>query len=162
MTVRPARPARRDAAAPPSSGRADEVAHGCRRVAAWAAEEPDVAAVGLAGSWARGAARADSDVDLVVLTGTPERWVAGEDWIAAAVGRPVTPVRTRTWGVLTERRVRLRTGLEVELGIVPERWAAEPVDGGTARVVRDGFRVLHDPDGVLARLVAVLGGARES
>lgn len=33
-------------------------------------------------------------------------------------------------------------------------WAATgPVDPGTRSVVRDGFRVLHDSEGLLARLV---------
>lgn len=40
---------------------------------------------------------------------------------------------------------------------MPRGWAAEPVDDGTARVVRDGFRVLHDPVGVLSRLLTQLG-----
>ena len=143
---------------PSEASRRDEVRAVCRSVAGWAAARPDVVAVGLAGSWARGAARPDSDVDLVVLTEVPERWVRADDWIAAAVGPDVTPVRTRAWGVLTERRVRLTSGLEVELGIVPREWAAEPVDDGTARVVRDGFRVLHDPEGVLRRLLAAVPG----
>ncbi len=142
---------------PSEPQRRDEVLAVCRSVAGWAAARPDVVAVGLAGSWARGAARADSDVDLVVLTDVPERWIGADDWIAAAVGQDVTPVRTQAWGVLTERRVRLTSGLEVELGIVPRQWADEPVDDGTARVVRDGFRVLHDPRGVLSGLLAALG-----
>lgn len=142
---------------PSEPSRRDEVLAVCRSVAAWAAARPDVVAVGLAGSWARGAARADSDVDLVLLTDVPERWIRADDWIPAAVGQDVMPVRTQAWGVLTERRVRLASGLEVELGIVPREWATEPVDDGTARVVRDGFRVLHDPVGVLSRLLTALG-----
>ena len=128
-------------------------------VQAWAANEPDVVAVGLAGSWARGTARLDSDVDLVVLTEEPARFVGQDDWVERAVGRAATVVRTRTWGPLTERRLRLAGGLEVELGFVLPGWAAEPVDEGTARVVREGFRVLHDPRGILRRLVGAVAAA---
>ena len=41
------------------------------RFTAWAASQPDIVAVGLAGSHARGAARPDSDVDLVILSTDP-------------------------------------------------------------------------------------------
>jgi len=46
--------------------------------------------------------------------------------------------------VLTERRVRLESGFEVELGLVPPTWAeADPVDPGTSTVVRGGCRILR-------------------
>ena len=124
------------------------------RVVRWAAARPDVLAVGLAGSRARGAARADSDVDLVVLTAGPDGY-RGDGWAAEAVG-PADDVRTQWWGPLLERRFRLPGGLEVELGFAPGHWAATPVDPGTARVVADGFVVLHDPSGLLGRLVEEL------
>ena len=41
------------------------------RAASWASTRGDVAALALVGSWARGAPRADSDVDLVLLTVDP-------------------------------------------------------------------------------------------
>jgi uncharacterized protein len=37
-------------------------------VAAWATQQPDVVGVAVVGSWARGQARMDSNVDLVVFT----------------------------------------------------------------------------------------------
>ena len=43
---------------------------------------PDICGLALVGSWARGTARADSDVDLVVLTSHPDRYLAD-----AATGR---------------------------------------------------------------------------
>ena len=63
-------------------------------------------------------------------------------------------VKTQRWGPMTERRFVLPSGLEVEAGIVPTTWAwADPLDTGTRNVVRDGFRVLYDPEGLLGRLV---------
>ena len=121
------------------------------RAVRWAAARPDVLAVGLAGSRARAAARPDSDVDLVVLTTGPDAYLEG-GWAAEAVG-PAADVRTRWWGPLLERRFRLPSGLEVELGFAPAGWADVPVDPGTERVVDDGFVVLHDPAGLLGRLV---------
>jgi hypothetical protein len=101
----------------------------------------------------------DSDLDIVVLTDAAERFVGRDAWASEAVGRPATLMRTRQWGVLTERRVRLVSGFEVEFGFVSPEWAAEPVDEGTAKVVGDGFQVLYDPKRVLARLVHSVTGA---
>ena len=122
------------------------------RVRAWARARPDVLAVARAGSEARGTAGPDSDVDLVLLTREPATYLA-PDPLAAALPAGAVAVRTRMWGPLLERRFRLPTGLEVELGLAPERWAAVPVDAGTARVVAGGFVVLDDPAGLLGRLV---------
>jgi Nucleotidyltransferase domain len=70
------------------------------RAVAWARRQPDIRGLALVGSWARGNARADSDVDLVVLT------------------------------------------------------------TGTHGVVREGLRILHDPDGRLAALAVAAADAR--
>jgi len=122
------------------------------RFRAWAEARPDVAAVGLAGSEARGAAREDSDVDLVVLADRPG-WYLGRSWAEDALPPGAEDVATRRWGVLLERRFRLSGGLEVDGGIAPTTWASVPVDEGTRRVVADGFLVLHDPAGLLGDLV---------
>ncbi len=117
-------------------------------VVRWAAGRPDVVAVGLAGSQARGTARPDSDVDLVVVTRDRDGYLG---W--AGPGAGWADLRTRRWGPLLERRFRPPGGPVVEVGFVPESWAAVPADAGTAGVVAGGFVVLHDPAGVLARLV---------
>ena len=113
----------------------------------WARGREDVAAVALVGSWARGTAREDSDVDLVVLTDTDD-----EGWIGELVPGAEL-VRRGNWGAIEERRVRLPSGLEVEIGIGRPSWAStDPLDDGTRRVVEAGFRPLHDPRGLLAAL----------
>jgi predicted nucleotidyltransferase len=118
---------------------------------AWARRRPDVDAVALVGSWARGDPRPDSDVDLVLLTNTPETYAEREDWIADLGANAV--VTTRSWGAITERRLLLPSGLEVEVGVGLPSWAdTDPLDPGTKRVVVEGFRILHDPHGLLAAL----------
>ena len=103
------------------------------RAASWASTRGDVAALALVGSWARGAPRADSDVDLVLLTVDPPAYVEHEDWIQVlAPGAEL--VRTGDWGAIVERRLRLPSGLEVEVGIGRPSWAeVTPVDPGTRR-----------------------------
>jgi hypothetical protein len=71
----------------------------------------------------------------------------------SAFGENVDLVRCSDFGAIQERRLRLGDGLLVEVGIGSPDWAAvNPVDPGTARVVRDGFLSLYDPNGVLAVL----------
>ena len=59
------------------------------------------------------------------------------------------------WGRLTSLRAGYASGLEVEFGLALPQWATEP-DSGTERVVRDGMKVLWDPERILARLESSL------
>jgi uncharacterized protein len=131
-------------------GQAAEVADVASRVVLWALDRPGVRAVGMAGSWARGDAGPGSDVDLVVVVDDP---AAVGEGVASALPGDAVDVATREWGPVLERRFRLPSGMEVDVGLAPVSWATVPVDAGTARVVSDGFRVLLDPEGLLTRLV---------
>jgi predicted nucleotidyltransferase len=134
-------------------GRAADVERVLAAFAAWAPSRPDVAGVALVGSWARGTPRPDSDVDVVVVSSDPERRAGSADWPAGLRAAPV--MRRRRWGVLIETRLGLPDGLQVEIGVVPAAWArTDPPDPGTARVVSDGMRIVHDRDGLLAALAA--------
>jgi aminoglycoside 6-adenylyltransferase len=138
---------------PASAARAAEVQRIIRQATQWAAARPDIRAVLLVGSWARGAAQPDSDVDLVVLTTAPESYPPDGAWTRELGAVGVS--RVKQWGPVAERRLVLPSGLEVEVGIGPLSWAkTDPLDAGTCEVVRDGSRILHDPDGRMLRLLA--------
>lgn len=125
-----------------------------RSVIAWARQQSDIAGVALVGSWTRGTARMDSDIDFVLLTLDTDRYVTGHDWVTVALSQSALIVGTRHWGPLTERRVRLPSGLEVEFGFGMPVWATtDPVDPSTARVVRDGCIPLLDRDDLFVRLM---------
>ena len=119
-----------------------------RTAQAWAGDRPDVAAVFLVGSQARGQARPDSDVDLVILTSEPGRYFEDRTWLEAfgAVER----WQTEDWGRVQALRVWYRGGPEVEFGLTSADWADEPLDEGTRRVLQAGFVVVFDrfPRGV--------------
>ena len=130
------------------------------RIAVWANGRSEIRGLALAGSYARGSERPDSDVDVLLLTNEPARFIDTVDWLDVLGNPPV--VRSEHFGVVTERRVRLPSGLEVEFGIAALGWAqVDPVDTGTRRVVEEGFRVLHDPDGRLADLQAAVSSSDE-
>lgn len=133
--------------------RKEEVDALIERAGDWAATRPDVRALALVGSWARGDADHDSDVDLVVLVDQPDALVSDEAWLEQLGASSV--VRTKVWGALTERRLALPSGLEIDVGIALLSWAGTaPIDAGTRHVVTDGIRIVFDPDGLLARLIA--------
>ena len=129
--------------------RSEEMRSIIQMVHQWAAERDDVRGLAVVGSWARGAARMDSDVDIVVLTDTPDHADA-QRWMRLLGGQLI---RLQRWGPLNEVRIRRPSGFEVELGIAPLSWATTaPVDDGTYRVISDGLRIVYDPDGILAAL----------
>ncbi len=149
------------AASAPDPARRAEVAAVLDDVRQWAQRTPPVLGIALVGSWARGTPTTRSDVDLVLVLAAPGHLAHATDWLSDVLPhRAPRVVRTARWGPLRERRVRLAGGLDVEFGLVPPSWAATtPVDAGTARVVREGLVVLHDPAGLFERLVAAVAGA---
>jgi predicted nucleotidyltransferase len=135
-----------------TTNRTREVAQFLALTRDWAGQRPDVEAVGLAGSWARGDARMNSDVDLVVLCSNPEPYL--EDLYWAEELDYLTFILSREWGPLTEMRFQRPTGLEIEFGFAPPSWAStNPIDEGTLNVVLDGFSAIHDPHRIIHRLI---------
>ncbi len=128
-----------------------------RSVADWAARQEDIVGAAVVGSWARNHGRMESDVDLVILTHDKDRYLSDSSWVGAAAGGPAEILRSEDWGPLTERRIALPSGLEIEFGFAPPTWAlADPVEAGTARVMRGGCFPLVDPEGAFARLIAAV------
>ncbi|WP_314219629.1 nucleotidyltransferase domain-containing protein [Streptomyces zaehneri] len=139
-----------------SPEREAEVCRVVGRVTRWAGNRSDVVGLLLVGSFARGAARPDSDVDLVVLSTAPARYAQDDGWARElALGEVV---RVQEWGPVTEWRYVTASGLEVEVGVGSAHWArTDPVDGGTRRVVTDGAWPLYDPAGILRALIQACG-----
>jgi hypothetical protein len=123
-------------------GRRRSVERLIRDMTVWAHSNDKVGALVLVGSYAQGAERMASDVDLVVLSEDPAS-LANTSWFQRV--RPgARLIRTETWGPVQKRRFRLKDGLIVELGIAPSSWATVPLDASTRRVLSDGHRVLYD------------------
>ncbi|WP_424955735.1 nucleotidyltransferase domain-containing protein [Frigoribacterium endophyticum] len=128
-------------------GRRREAARVVDAVSREANVSSEIQAVALVGSYARGAERMASDVDLVLLAADPDALAASPWFVRLLPGAEL--VRSRRWGPVRERRYRLCSGLFVELGIAPVSWADLPLDAGTRRVLSDGHRVLYD-EGLLS------------
>lgn len=122
----------------------------------WARAAPDVRAVCVVGSHARGTAMPDSDVDLVVVVDDVSSRLHSREWLSC-VGQ-FTSVDHEGWGLVQSLRARYSDGLEVEFGLAPLAWATPPIDAKTAAVIREGLVAVWDPDGLLD--VAVQEAAR--
>jgi aminoglycoside 6-adenylyltransferase len=154
------------------------------RFVAWAQSQPDIRAALLVGSRARAERPADewSDLDIIVLSTRPERYLAETDWVAN-VGTPwLTFIEKTGTGDERERRVLFAGGLDVDFALIPSRKAQQLqlllrlqrrfpqllrlLPSGMARqfrqgladfadLARRGVRVLLDKDGIAAYLALV-------
>ena len=116
-------------------------------VRSWAAARPDVHGLALVGSYARGKAGPESDVDLLFLVEDVEHFLRDMRW-TQSLGDP-TRMETEAWGIVRSVRIWYRDGLEVEFSVAWKSWAGLPLDPGSARVLRDGIVALLDPHGIL-------------
>ena len=118
------------------------------KIAFWAASRDDIAAVALVGSYARGTASVDSDIDLVILTAHPEGYIQDTTWVG--LFGEVARQQVEDWGKVTSLRVWYADGREVEFGITTPDWIAEPLDEGTAQAIAGGIKLLFERDGMLS------------
>ena len=117
----------------------------------WASVQGDVQAIALVGSYARDEARDDSDIDLVLLTDEPQKYLEHFKWIE--VFGAVEKYQTEDYGKLISIRVWYQNGVEVEYGISTPDWAAVPLDAGTQEVMLGGMTVLFERGNLLSRNV---------
>ena len=108
----------------------------------WASTQTDVLAVALVGSYARNAARENSDVDLVIIMDDPQKYLTDTEWTKTFGA--VVKQQIEDYGMLTSLRVWYESGLEIEYGFTTRAWVKLPLDKGTKRVVDDGMRVLFE------------------
>ncbi len=77
----------------------------------WAYARSDILAIALVGSHARNAAREDSDVDLVIITNDPQKYLTHTAWTETF--GIVAKQQIEDYGLLTSLRVWYESGLEV-------------------------------------------------
>lgn len=122
----------------------------------WARGRRDIVGLVLVGSHARGQPHAGSDIDFVVLTTSPDRYLSHDDWMHGLVPGSRL-IRTRQWGPVTERRLVTPRGGHLDVGITKPAWAALPLDPGTHQVLASGAQALHDPQRLLLLAITASG-----
>ncbi len=127
----------------------DKIQRFLEEITNWASAQSDVQALALVGSYARGAATETSDVDLVLITVNPSRYLQSAEWIEQF--GVIEKKQIEDYGALTSIRVWYADGREIEYGITDEKWAAIPLDEGSRRVISDGMKVLFEREQILSR-----------
>ena len=132
------------------------------RFVKWAETCSDIRAAVIIGSRARVDHPADewADLDIIIITTDPRRFVSTSDWIEN-VGNPLlTFVEPTSEGDNMERRVLFEDMLDVDFAIIPETKARQLLQGGVpaeiavqiSNVFGRGMRVILDKDGMAAQL----------
>lgn len=114
----------------------------------WSRRRRDIRAVALVGSYARMQANPASDVDLVIVTTDPQKYLTETKWLR--VFGIVIAQKVEDYGKLTSIRAWYESGLEIEYGFTTRDWVKTPLDKGTKRVIEDGMRVLFEKETLLS------------
>jgi hypothetical protein len=114
----------------------------------WAHSQSDIDAVALVGSYARGGAKEDSDVDLMILTFVVDQYLQDRSWLS--LFGQVREFHDEDYGRVMSVRSFYKNGLEVEYSFSTPDWAKPPLDAGTLSVVSEGMKVLYDPKGIIS------------
>lgn len=125
------------------------------RFLAWASQNDDVRAVVQVGSRTRADHTADewSDVDLLIFSRAPDRYMRETHWLAR-VGRLWLSISGRTVGGDLERLALFEGGYAVDFVWAPaEVLARAASEQMTPDVIKRGCRLLLDKDGLAAPLI---------
>jgi len=132
----------------------------------WAKTCSDIRAAVIIGSRARVDHPADewADLDIIVITTDPKRYISTSDWIEN-VGNPlITFVEPASTGDDMERRVLFEGMLDVDFAIIPTRRCQQLLQGQVppelvvqiSNVFGRGMRVILDKDGMATQLRTVI------
>ena len=122
------------------------------KVTDWAKDQPDIFGVALVGSYARDQAREDSDIDLIILTNDPAKYLINIEWLNGF--GEVLSVRSADYGMVTSLHVKYLNSHEIEFGITLPAWTSVPTDSGTREVIMDGIVALYDPQKLFSECIA--------
>ena len=124
----------------------------------WATSEPGVRAAAIIGSQARTDHPADqwSDLDILAFVTEVEPYVVDGGWAEQIAPVWLSFVERTPDGAGWERRVLFAGGLDVDFALNPVVWLSSVVANGIphdmADVMRRGYRVLVDKDGLLDKI----------
>lgn len=131
------------------------------RLEHWSAGEPGINAIALVGSHARGAARTDSDIDVIIICTDPSQYLESPKWLSAF--GEIKNAEREDWGLVQSWRVFYLDGTEVEFGITTEQWCSKAeINSGTGRVIGDGAKIIFDPHLLLEKLIVAVGNWNRS
>jgi len=121
------------------------------KLSSWATSQSEIRGILLVGSFARGASKPDSDIDLLIIAKNPGFYLSTLEW-THELGE-ISRHQIEEWGKLTSLRVWFQYGLEIEFGFAAESWIATPLDPGTRKVLLAGYQILNERNGLLSNAI---------
>ncbi|KKI90021.1 hypothetical protein WQ54_23130 [Bacillus sp. SA1-12] len=120
----------------------------------WSGQQPTIKGVAVVGSFARGDFHLNSDVDLTIIS-------IDKDLTLESIKNDfhfghIESSTIEQWGILTSLRIFYDNGLEVEYGVVTDRWVKEPLDEGTKNVVKNGFKIITEKEDIFSSVTMFL------
>ncbi|MEM1393277.1 MAG: nucleotidyltransferase domain-containing protein [Cyanobacteria bacterium P01_D01_bin.116] len=134
----------------------------------WAEQRPNILALALVGSYARGEATLESDVDLMIIASDIEFFRHDYDWMHQinweSINYKIQKWNDAEYGVVWSRHIYLINSknhsankLKVEISFGLPTWASiDPIDSGTFSVVNRGCKIIYDPQRILTKLISKL------
>jgi len=129
-----------------------------QRFLTWAKAEPNVRVAAIIGSQARSDHPADqwSDLDILMFVSNVQPFVTDGGWVEEIGPAWLSFVERTPDGQAWERRVLFAGGLDVDFALNPAAWLSSVLSNGIppdmADVMRRGYRVLLDKDGLLGKI----------
>lgn len=136
----------------------------------WAEERSEILALALVGSYARGEATLESDIDLMVIASDTEFFRHNYDWMHQinweSINYKIQKWNDAEYGVVWSRHIYLsnlnndlfnnfNNKLKVEISFGLPTWTSiSPIDSGTFGVVSRGCQIIYDPQGILLNLMS--------
>jgi len=114
----------------------------------WATKRKDIRAAALVGSYAREELDKDTDVDLVIITDTPQKYITDTKW-TRVFGKPITK-KVEEYEKLTSLRIWYENGLEIEYGFTTREWTKTLKGNELKQIKEDGLRVLFEKEVLLS------------
>lgn len=114
----------------------------------WAMKRKDIRAAALVGSYAREELDKDADVDLVIITETPQKYMTDTDWIRV-FGKAITK-KVEEYEKITSLRIWYESGLEIEFGFTTREWIQTLTKEELKQIKADGLRVLFEKEKLLS------------
>jgi len=134
----------------------------------WAQKRSEILALALVGSYARGEATLESDIDLMVIASDTEVFRQNYDWMYQinweSVSYKIQKWNDAQYGVVWSRHVYLSNSknnltnkIKVEISFGLPTWASiQPIDSGTFGVVSRGCKIIYDPQEILVKLMQII------